>query len=167
MNMLIHITNREPLMREIIYDMMDRLTEDYEQNVFRRDLLITIPNIAIGSINGLAGVRQEWLVAAIGMEPNGIRGHNTLRAVKIRFSRAYRRLPENIHETLGRVAFFPVYGDGDNRIHRMNEVLAQYISDWALEQAPEGWHEWIVQMDEHIGGHLLEVFENFVVLEEE
>ena len=32
MNMLIHITNREPLMRLDIYNMMDGLTQDWRQN---------------------------------------------------------------------------------------------------------------------------------------
>ena len=163
MNMSIHITNREPLMRQIIYDMMNQITEGYERTPFQRDLLIAIPNIAIASSGGAAGIRQEWLVRAIRMEPNGVRGHNALRAVKIRFARAYRRLPPEIHRNLGRDPFFPMYGNGDNRVHRMNEGLAEFITDWAFEH--EGFLEWAVLMGQQLQDPLM--FDANLVYEEE
>ncbi len=149
-------------MREIIYNMMNEITDGYENNPLTRDTLIAIPNIAIASLYGLGGIRQEWLVIAINMEPNGVRGHNVLRALKIRFVRTYRRLPHEVQRALGRDPFFPVYGNGDNRIHRMNPGLAQYIADWAFEHP--GWRDWcdlMARLGEFHG------YDGFVIHEEE
>ena len=132
-------------MRQIIYDMMNEITEGYENNPLRTDTLIAISNIAIASIQGMMGIRQEWLIRAINMVPNGVRGHNVLRAIKIRFARSYRQLPPRIHQALGNNPFFPVYGRGDDRVHRMREGLAEYITDWAFEHPR--FNQWCVELD--------------------
>ena len=147
MNMLIHITNREPLMRLDIYNMMDGLTQDWRQNAAHRDALALMTAIAMASLPGIEehvpegeGIRQGYLVELLGMIPNGVRGSNVIRAAKIRFQRAYRRLRPEIIHLLGDQAFYPVFGHGDRRLHRMMGPLCQYIDDWAAQS--EDFRAW-------------------------
>lgn len=137
-------------MRLDIYNMMDDLTQDWRHNAAHRDTLALMTAIAMASLPGIEnhrphriGIRQGYLVELLGMVPNGVRGHNVIRAAKIRFQRAYRRLRPEIVHLLGDQAFYPMFGNmgrGDQRLHRMMAPLCQYIDDWAAQS--EDFRAW-------------------------
>jgi len=129
-------------MRQDIYNMMDDLTADWRQNAAHHDALALMTAIAMNSLEEPhlepymlpgEGIQERYLVELLGMIPNGIRGTNVIRAAKIRFARAYRRLPPEIVHHFGEQVFYPAYGRGDYRLHRMMGPFAQFVVEWATQ----------------------------------